>query len=444
MNAKPDRKLLVVQVAALGWDLLAEDGAETASWLDLDFVPIDTVFPAVTCTVQASFRTASTPAAHGMVANGLYHRALGKAMFWEQSAGLVAGERIWRAFRDRGGTVAMLFWQQSIGEGVDVLCTPAPIHKHHGGMIQTCHTRPAGLYETLCKRLGGPFRLRHYWGPLASAKAGHWISRATAEVLRDPDLAPGLCLTYLPTLDYDLQRFGPGHPRAAAALSAVRAQLGSLLAAARDGGYDVVVFGDYAIGAVSGPAVLPNLALREAGMLAVRSVGGRLYPVLPDSRAFALCDHEVAHVYVRRADDVRAARDVLAALDGVGEVLAGDEAADARARHPNAGELVILADRGRWLGYPWWSDKRHRPDYATHIDIHNKPGFDPCELFFGWPPMRITQDTSRLGGSHGHVGAERRVAAAATIELDKSLTNMIDLASAVRDWLDRRPQVANP
>ena len=433
MTTRPDKKLLVVQAAALGWDLIAPDGA---AWVGMNFVPIETVFPAVTCTAQASFRTAGAPADHGMVANGLYHRALGKAMFWEQSAHLVGGERIWQGFRERGGTVAMLFWQQSMGEAADVLCTPAPVHKHHGGMIETCHTRPAGLYETLCKRIGRPFKLRHYWGPLASAKAGDWISRATVEVMRDADLAPDLCLAYLPTLDYDLQRYGPGHPKAAAALAAVEVQLARLLTAADACNYDVVIVGDYAIGAVSGPAVLPNAALLDAGLLAVRDVGGGLYPVLPDSRAFALCDHEVAHVYVRHAGDLAAARDVLAAVDGVAEILDRDDLTYGRTGHPNGGELVILAERGRWLGYPWWTDKRRRPDYATHIDIHNKPGFDPCELFFGWPPISVTTDTSRMRGSHGRVGPDRRVAATATIPLDRGLTSLVDLASAVRDWLD--------
>ena len=438
MEAKSDKKLLVVQVAALGWDLIRlrrTGAAEKATWLGMDFVPIDSVFPAVTCTAQGSFRTALPPGDHGMVSNGLYHRALGKAMFWEQSSHLVDGPRIWESFRQGGRTVAMMFWQQSMGEAVDVLCTPAPIHKHHGGMIQTCHTRPDGLYDSLSRRLGGAFKLRHYWGPLASAKAGDWIARATVEVLADSARSPGLCLTYLPTLDYDLQRFGPGHRRAALALAAVEAQLARMLAAARGCGYDVVIFGDYAIGPVSGEAVLPNLALREAGLLATRSVKGRLYPVLPESRAFALCDHEVAHVYVPHAADVPAARAVLAELPGVGEVLDRGDGAYGRIDHPNAGELLVLAEAGRWLGYPWWRHKRHRPDYATHIDIHNKPGFDPCELFFGWPPMSVSQDTSRIAGSHGRVGPGRQVAMAATIETKRGLSNLVDLASAVRDWL---------
>ena len=198
-------KLLVVQVAALGYDLLKRRCGGT-QWLGLTFAPIDGGIPGVTCSAQASFRTASDASVHGMISNGLYSRDLGRAMFWEQSAGLVEGERIWKEFRDRGGKVAMLFWQQSMGESADIIVTPAPIHKHHGGMIQDCYTKPAGLYQKLCDQAGGPFKLRHYWGPLASVKAGDWIADSTLAVCEDRELAPDLCLTYLPTLDYDPQR----------------------------------------------------------------------------------------------------------------------------------------------------------------------------------------------------------------------------------------------
>jgi len=35
-----------------------------------------------------------------------------------------------------------------------------------------------------------------------------------------------------------------------------------------------------------------------------------------------------------------------------------------------------------WFAYPFWLDDRHAPDYARTVDIHRKPGFDPCALFF--------------------------------------------------------------
>jgi len=158
-----DKKLLIVQVAALGYDLVRSHHG--LSWEGLEVRAADSIFPALTCPVQASFRTASTPAVHGMVANGIFDRHLMKPMFWEQSARLVQGPRIWQNFRQVGKQVAMLFWQQSLGEDVDILLSPAPIHKHHGGMIQDCYAKPDGLYASLCRQIGRPFDLMHYWGP---------------------------------------------------------------------------------------------------------------------------------------------------------------------------------------------------------------------------------------------------------------------------------------
>jgi len=171
-------KLLVVQVAALGWDLVKNLPG---------FQQAEPFFPALTCTAQAGFRTASQPRDHGMVANGVRSPDLRKIMLWEQSSGLVHGERIWKRFRAAGGKVGMIFWQQSLGdEELDLVLSPAPIHKHSGGMVQDCYAHPADLYPFLVKQNRRPFNLMHYWGPLASQKSSAWITDATCTILREP------------------------------------------------------------------------------------------------------------------------------------------------------------------------------------------------------------------------------------------------------------------
>ncbi len=424
------KKLLVIQAAALGADLLHRDGIT-----EIEGMPVhsmETVFPALTCTAQASFRTAAPPAGHGMVANGRYLRELSKVMFWEQSANLVHGPRIWDEFTARGGRVGVLFWQQSLGERVDMVLSPAPIHKHSGGMIMDCLARPADLYSRLRDRLGG-FKLHRYWGPLASSAVGDWIAGATAYLLEAAD-APDVLLTYLPTLDYDLQRCGPRHPRSGRAVARLMTQLSGLIASARRANYEVIVFGDYAIGPCDG-AAYPNQALREAGLLATRRVKKMVYPDLYHTRAFAMVDHEVAHVYVRDTADVPAVRETLAGVEGIAELLEGEELSGSGLDHPNSGKLVAIAEQGKWLAYPWWHSRSERPDYATHIDIHNKPGYDPCELFMGFPPPSVSQDTSRIRGTHGRAGAGRKVAWASTLELAEQPETLTDLAGGVRDWL---------
>ncbi len=431
---KADKKLLIIQAAALSQATALAHPLDVG---DVSFSPVATITPAVTCTVQASFRTASPPGEHGMIANGLYHRNLAKVMFWEQSSRQVAGERIWSEFRRAGGTVGMMFWQQSIGEDVDWILSPAPIHKHHGGMVDTCYAKPADLYERLCKAVGRPFKLRHYWGPMASTKAGDWIAAATTAAMDQPD-CPDLLLTYLPTLDYDFQRFGPEDPRSLPAVAALTGQLRDMLAAAKRAGRDVLIFGDYEIAEVS-QAVLPNVALMAAGLMAGRQVGRAIYPDLAASRAFAMADHEIAHVYVRDAADIPATAKLLGELPGVEKVLDRPAQQAIGLDHPNSGELVLLAQRSKWFAYPWWTDKRNAPDYAAHVDIHNKPGFDPCELFFargGLPPLGVSQDTSRIAGSHGLAGAGRDVMWASTMTFPADPIDLIELARATGTWLN--------
>ena len=293
------RKLLVVDIAALGWKAVSHLPEWQAA---------QSVFPAVTSTVQASFRTGKTPGEHGMIGNGLFFRELGKVLFWEQSARLVQGTRIWDEFRAAGHTVGMMFWQQSMGEEVDLVVTPAPIHKHCGGMIQDCYTQPAALQESLHEAIGRPFNLMNYWGPLANHKSSDWIVDATVAVMGKPEFAPDLLLTYLPHLDYDLQRHGPESEKAQDALDFLLGYLTRLRAACADFGYDFLFFGDYAMEPVQRGAVFPNRRLREAGLFEVRDIREMAYTDFHTSRAFAVADHQVAHVYCRDAEAVEAAR----------------------------------------------------------------------------------------------------------------------------------------
>ena len=127
-----------------------------------------------------------------------------------------------------------------------------------------------------------------------------------------------------------------------------------------------------------------------------------------------------------------AARNALRACPGVGQLLEGDALAEAGVDHPRSGQLVLVAEPGSWFAYPWWTESREAPDFATHVDIHNKPGYDPCELFFGWPPMSVSMNTARIKGSHGRPDAP--VAWTSTLDLPNPPRNILDLATAVRAW----------
>jgi predicted AlkP superfamily pyrophosphatase or phosphodiesterase len=321
-----DKKLVVIQVAGMGYDFLRHFNKTKAG--SLKFKSIESVFPAVTCSVQASFRTASKPGEHGMVANGYWSRKLCRPLFWEQSSKLVDGRRIWEGFREKGGRAGMMFWQQSLGEDVDLVLSPAPIHKHHGGMIQDCYCHPSDLYKNLCDEIGEEFKLRHYWGPLANAKVGDWIASATEHVINNDEIAPELLFVYLPSLDYDLQRFGPKHLKSQKALEVTLKQIEKIVAASQNRGDEAIIFGDYAITETPNGAVFPNKILLEAGFFKTRSVNSMLYPDLYGSRAFAMVDHQIAHVYIKDKTNIATIKDTLSETIGIEKVLDQDAQAE--------------------------------------------------------------------------------------------------------------------
>jgi len=420
------KKLLVIDIAAFGWNLVSHLP---------EFRPAQAVWPALTCTAQASFRTAATPGAHGIVANGLFFKDLTKVLFWEQSATLCAGPRIWDGFRARGGTVGLMFWQQSMGENVDLIATPAPIHKHSGGMIQSCYTQPAALEQRLNEAIGRPFNLMNYWGPLANHKSSDWIVDAVVATMGLPDLAPDVLFAYIPHLDYDLQRHGPAGAKAAKSLDVLLGYLTRLKAACAEHGYDWIFVGDYAIEPVKRGAVFPNRALREAGLFKVRDIRRMAYTDFFTSPAFAVVDHQIAHVFCRDAQAITAARACLEAVPGVAEVLDRVAQAARGIAHARSGDLVLVAEDGAWFAYPWF-EKAEAPDYASHVDIHNKPGYDPCELFFGWPPGSVSFDTTKIHGAHGNVGKGFEIAWSSSLPFDTPPETFLDLARATQRWME--------
>lgn len=409
------KKLLVLSVAALGADLLRRHGV--AALAGLPVRAMAPVAPAVTCVAQATLRTALPPAGHGVPANGLYLRDTFQSQFWCQSARLVKGPRVWEGFRARGGRVGLYFFQQSLGEAADEIVSPAPIHTHGGGMIMATYQQPDRVLG-----VANPVALWRYWGPLAHPKVGRGIARALAARIRRGD-APELLFVYLPTLDYELQRHGNDHPKVAASLRELLAQIDCLAAAARAQGYALAIAGDYAITDVTGTVAFPNRALRAAGLFATRPVRAMRYPDFYRSRALALPDHQVAPVWCADPEARERARAVLAALPEVEAVRPGVGGAD----------WELVAKPGCWFAWPWWEDPREAPDFAAHVDIHNKPGFDPCELFFGRGPFRCSADVSRVRGTHGR--ADAPVAVAADPSLGLGADDALGFARALARWL---------
>jgi predicted AlkP superfamily pyrophosphatase or phosphodiesterase len=356
--------------------------------------PLREVVPAVTCTAQASLLTGQPPAGHGIVGNGWLYRDTGEVRFWQQSNRLLEAEPLYATARrraaERGRSLrcAKLFWWFNQGAAVDLSVTPKPHYGADGNKVFDILATPEELTNRLKAKLG-PFPFATFWGPMAGQPATAWIARCAAQVLGEE--RPDLTLVYLPHLDYDTQRLGPEHCDWARLLRELDEACAPLLDAARAVGARIWVVNEYTHLQVR-RAVQPNRALRTAGLLHVR--GGPFGEMLDtfESRAFAVCDHQLAHVYVKDPADVPRVRELLAPLPGTARVLGGEERAALGLDHARAGELVLLAEPDAWFAYPYWLDDRQAPDFARTVNIHAKPGYDPCELFIDpklwWPKGR--------------------------------------------------------
>jgi predicted AlkP superfamily pyrophosphatase or phosphodiesterase len=373
------KNLVVLDVVGLTSRLLAHMPRLSALAARGFRAELQTTFPAVTCSVQSSLLTGLPPSAHGVVGNGWYFRDLGEIYFWRQHNALVRGEKVWetarRTFPDY--KAANLCWWYAMGASTDVVLTPRPVYHADGRKSPDCYTVPSRLRDELTAELGR-FPLFQYWGPGAGIKSSEWIAAAAERVMAD--LRPDLTLMYLPHLDYDLQRFGPDSAEAVTAAREVDRVVGRVADSALERGAAVVALSEYGITPARRPIDV-NRHLRRAGLLNVYTQDGMEYLDPWSSAAFAVADHQVAHVYVRDHHLIPKIRDLIAELDGVDEVLDERGKRVARIDHHRSGELVAVAEPDAWFTYYYWLKDECAPDFARTVEIHRKPGFDPAELF---------------------------------------------------------------
>ena len=343
-------------------------------------------FPALTTTAQSDYVTGQYPAVHGIVGNGWYSREDCEIRFWKQSNPLVQSPKIWEAARaiDPAFTAANMFWWYNMYSTVDYAVTPRPMYPADGRKLPDVHSKPGSLRDDLQRDLG-QFPLFEFWGPRSSIRSTQWIAEASKRV--EQQYSPTLTLVYLPHLDYGLQQRGIDLPAIRADLRAVDEVAGALIEFYEDRGVRVLVVSEYALCNVSRPIHI-NRALRDQGLIVVRDEQGLELLDAGASAAFAVADHQVAHVYVNDATKLAQVRAIVSQLPGVDVVLDRHEQAGLHIDHQRAGDLVAIAAPDAWFTYYYWLDDRRAPDYARTVDIHRKPGYDPVELFLD-PAIRI-------------------------------------------------------
>lgn len=380
------RPVAVLNLVGLCGEVLREHMPRLAAWsAPAARSRIQPILPSLTCSVQATYLTGVLPETHGIVANGWYFRDTDEIKFWRQSNALIQAPKLWETLRRRhpGFTCANLFWWFAMNAEVDQFVTPRPIYRADGLKLPDVLTRPAELRDQLTASLG-TFPLFEFWGPRTSIRSSQWIADAARLVVEQHN--PTLTLVYLPHLDYNLQRLGPQHPGVIRDLREIDTVAGDLIDFLEARGREVLVLSEYGIEPVSRPVHL-NRALREAGFITVRNECGGEILLPSESRAFAVADHQIAHIYVRNPADLPAVDALLSQLPGVEQLLKGPEIQAAGLAHPRSGERIAIAKPGCWFTYYYWLDDARAPDFAPIVDIHNKPGYDPAELHLN-PALR--------------------------------------------------------
>ena len=338
-------------------------------------------FPAVTCTAQSSYLTGKTVGEHGIVGNGWYDREAAEVKFWKQSNHLVKGEKVWEA---AGVECAKMFWWYNMYSSAQFSATPRPLYPADGRKFFDIHTQPMGMREEIKADLGD-FPFPAFWGPKAGLASSQWIANSARWI--EEKESPELNLVYLPHLDYGLQKFGPGAPEMAAEYAAIDEVTSDLIAFLEGRGVEVRVLSEYGISWVSRPIHL-NRIFREKGWIQVKDELGLETLDCGGCRAFAVADHQVAHVYVNDDAIAEEVREVVMATEGVEEIreaksLWGDGVGAQR-----GGDFVAVSEEDAWFTYYYWDDEKKAPDFARCIDIHRKPGYDPVELFLD-PAIRF-------------------------------------------------------
>ncbi|HET6246990.1 MAG TPA: nucleotide pyrophosphatase/phosphodiesterase family protein [Tepidisphaeraceae bacterium] len=416
------KKTVVINAVGLTPALIGEHTPRLREFRDKGkLAAVETVLPAVTTTVQSTYLTGTWPRDHGIVGNGWYFRDECEIKFWRQSNRLVEKPKIWDKARqlDPTFTCANLFWWYAMYSTADITVTPRPMYPADGRKLPDVWTWPANLRQSLQEELG-QFPLFKFWGPATSIESTQWI--ANAAMIVDRQSNPTLSLIYLPHLDYGLQQRGPDPEANAKDLQELDTVCGQLIDHFAARGSRVIILSEYGITAVSRPIHL-NRLFREHGLITVREELGHELLDPGVSKAFAVADHEIAHIYVNDLTRLEEVKQLLKKTPGIKRVLDEVGKHEWHLDHYRSGELVAIAEPDAWFTYYYWLDEAKAPDFAHTVDIHRKPGYDPVELFLdpklpalkarmAWTLLRkkmgfrtlfkvIPTDATLVRGSHG-------------------------------------------
>lgn len=418
------QKTVVIDIVGLSKNLIGEHTPFLSKYIaSRKLKLIKPMLPAVTTAVQSTYLTGEWPNKHGIVGNGWYDHTESEIKFWKQSNHWVLSEKIWERAKkeDPSFTCSQIFWWYNMYSTADYSVTPRPNYLADGRKMPDCYSEPAELRDELQKELG-TFPLFQFWGPGANIKSTQWI--ADASIYTDKKYDPTLTLIYLPHLDYCLQKFGPDNSLAAKEFIEIDKVVEQLVNYYQSKEAKIILLSEYGISPVHTP-IHCNRILRNENLLQIRIERGLELLDAGASKAFAVADHQIAHIYIKDPLLIPQIKALFEKHPGIEMVLDKQAQEAYHLNHQRSGELVLVAAEGHWFTYYFWLDDLLAPDYARVVDIHKKPGYDPVEMFMtsklraAYKLLRkklglrytmdvIPLDARLIKGSHGALSTEKK------------------------------------
>ena len=370
---------VVIDIVGLSSALLKHKDLFLTQWIEKNNLSkIKPMLPAVTCAVQSTYLTGKWPSEHGIVANGWYFKDECEVKLWRQSNHLVQAPKIWDMAKaiDPSFTCSNMFWWYNMYSNSDFNVTPRPQYRADGQKKPDCYSKPEGLRDRLQSELG-TFPLFNFWGPNTTIKSTKWIADASKLVHNWHE--PTLQLIYLPHLDYVLQKHNNENIilKDLKELDVVYKDLITFYESKR---VKIILLSEYGINPVKSPFHI-NQLLRKQGYIKIREENGLELLDYGISSAFAMADHQIAHIYIKDKNDLPNIKKLLEDCPEIDVVLDAEGQKEQHINHERSGDLVIVAKKEHWFTYYYWLDDEKAPDFARMVDIHKKPGYDPAELF---------------------------------------------------------------
>ncbi|UWX53953.1 alkaline phosphatase family protein [Maribacter litopenaei] len=200
-------------------------------------------------------------------------------------------------------------------------------------------------------------------GSRTTINSSKWI--ANGAIKTDEKYNPILTLIYLPHLDYNLQRYGLDFSKIFKDLREIDEVVEQLVSHYEQKGAKIILLSEYGITNVKNPIHL-NRILRKEGFVKVRIERGLELLDAGASEAFAVADHQVAHIYVKDSVNLDKVKAILTKVPGVERVLDKNEIEKENLNHERCGDLVVVANSDSWFTYYFWLDDAVAPDYAVN------------------------------------------------------------------------------